>query len=435
MAAKPFKKQTTVWKLNGKKVAPDTPGAEKITTESAKWYGTVAGRHVPLCRDKQAAERTLRKRETDTALASVGLTNPFAAHRQRPLADHLKDFAAHLRAKGDTEPHIQLTIGRVRGMFDGCNFNRLEDIDSVRASEWLTAIRQPAAVITIPPRATEFTPAQVAGLLGITGAAVRAAIKRQGLTVTGQGKARRYPRATVEALAERVTRGVGPETVNHYVRAVRGFFRWMIRAKRIGANPLESLSLMNAQVDVRRARRELTAEELRNLFTVTRASARTFRGLTGNDRYHLYLVAATTGFRANALASLTPTDFRTTGQNPIVRGSRKPPSGTSRGSCARCGRAACGPGRTGRRSCDTARRRCAPCRLRGASDHGRERTTGTPGNRLGPATVRSRMHRPLGRLVGPARRSCRSAPPGPAHERPGPPAPCGSGSRRWPRLW
>ncbi len=60
---------------------------------------------------------------------------------------------------------------------------------------------------------------------------------------------------------------------------------------------------------MRRGRRELTADELRALFTATRASERTFRGLTGEDRYHLYLTAATTGFRANALANLTPADF------------------------------------------------------------------------------------------------------------------------------
>ena len=66
---------------------------------------------------------------------------------------------------------------------------------------------------------------------------------------------------------------------------------------------------MNAAVDVRRARRELTADELRALLTGTRASERTFRGLTGEDRFHLYLVTAGTGFRASALSNLTPADF------------------------------------------------------------------------------------------------------------------------------
>lgn len=134
-------------------------------------------------------------------------------------------------------------------------------------------------------------------------------MKRHGLAATGNEKARRFPRASLEALADRMGRGRGPQTVNHYVRAVRGFLRWMVRAKRIGANPLDTLPLLNTQTDIRRGRRELTADELRAILAATRASGRGFRGLTGEDRFFLYLSAATTGFRANALANLTPGDF------------------------------------------------------------------------------------------------------------------------------
>lgn len=97
-----------------------------------------------------------------------------------------------------------------------------------------------------------------------------------------------------------------PQTVNHYVRAVRGFFRWLCKVKRVASNPVESLALLNANTDVRRGRRELTADELHRLLTATRASGRSFRGLTGEDSYHLYLTASATGVRANALAYLTP---------------------------------------------------------------------------------------------------------------------------------
>jgi site-specific recombinase XerC len=83
----------------------------------------------------------------------------------------------------------------------------------------------------------------------------------------------------------------------------------LVKAKRMGSNPLESLSPVKATVDVRRTRRELTADELRRLFQSACASDRVFRGLTGTDRYMLYLTAAGTGFRANALANLTPADF------------------------------------------------------------------------------------------------------------------------------
>ena len=53
----------------------------------------------------------------------------------------------------------------------------------------------------------------------------------------------------------------------------------------------------------------MTADELRALFQVTRTSPRSFRGLSGEGQFHLYLAAAVTGFRARALAHLTAADF------------------------------------------------------------------------------------------------------------------------------
>src|SRR5262245_15920780 len=98
--AEVFKKQTTAWRLDGKKVSPGTPGAERVKLQSRKWYGTVNGKHVPLCRDKSAAQRLLNKLLTDAAMRQHGIADPFEAHRKRPLADHLIDFTAALRAKG-----------------------------------------------------------------------------------------------------------------------------------------------------------------------------------------------------------------------------------------------------------------------------------------------------------------------------------------------
>jgi len=79
-------------------------------------------------------------------------------------------------------------------------------------------------------------------------------------------------------------RGCGPETVNHFIRAAKGFCRWLAKAKRFGSNPLDTLTPVNAAVNVRRARRELTADELRRVFEITRASTRTFRRLAEVDR-------------------------------------------------------------------------------------------------------------------------------------------------------
>lgn len=48
----------------------------------------------------------------------------------------------------------------------------------------------------------------------------------------------------------------------------------MVRTKRIGSYPLESLALVNAQVDVRRAHREQTAEELRKVLVTASSRPR-----------------------------------------------------------------------------------------------------------------------------------------------------------------
>ena len=52
-----FREQTTAWKFDGRRVAAGSTGAVKVTTTSAKWYGTVKGKRIPLCRDRQSAER------------------------------------------------------------------------------------------------------------------------------------------------------------------------------------------------------------------------------------------------------------------------------------------------------------------------------------------------------------------------------------------
>jgi site-specific recombinase XerC len=82
---------------------------------------------------------------------------------------------------------------------------------------------------------------------------------------------------------------MSPATVNHYNRAVRAFFRWMVKAKRMGSNPVDTLELVNERADIRRQRRALTADELRRVIETARGSGKTFRGLTGEDRAMLYL--------------------------------------------------------------------------------------------------------------------------------------------------
>ena len=119
------------------------------------------------------------------------------------------------------------------------------------------------------------------------------------------------------ALQERLCRGRGVATSNHYLTAARGFTRWLARERRIDVDPLAHLARQNAEADVRHARRALTADVFSQFIEATGNGA-TFRDLTGADRLVLYTLAANTGFRAGELASLTPASFALDGERPTV---------------------------------------------------------------------------------------------------------------------
>jgi hypothetical protein len=49
-------------------------------------------------------------------------------------------------------------------------------------------------------------------------------VHRHRLEAAGNGKARLYPRATVEALQDRLRQGAGVETTNQYLSHLKVFF-------------------------------------------------------------------------------------------------------------------------------------------------------------------------------------------------------------------
>jgi site-specific recombinase XerC len=302
------RKPVTHWIKDGKRVPAHTPGAAPRTRLTAKYYGYVAGREVPLCADRKASLELLRKRLGDHSLEKNGLGDPYKTFRRVRLVKHLKAFRKALRARGNTEGHVVKTVRRVWAVFKGCGFRYPSDLNEEKVSDYLLRLRTAGPVVEVPP-GVSFTPRAAAGILNISRVALSQNVRRHALPASGNGKARRLPRSTVEALASLQAQGVSLETVNHYLRALRSFCRWMV-PRRMPSNPLAGLKLLNAQVDVRHARRELRVDELRRLLEATGQSAKVWRGLTGEDRAHLYLLAAVTGFRANALARLTPQDFR-----------------------------------------------------------------------------------------------------------------------------
>ncbi len=257
-------------------VAILTKSGDRCRMASPNWYGSVGGKHVPLCPNKAAAEMMLAGLLNKAGLASAGYSDPFEEHRKRPLCcplcrgrgetdqgescdcpggAHLADFRRFLVAKGNTEKHARQTCRRAAAVLVGCKAELLGDISPSAVVEWLAAERE-------------------AGRLSI-------------------------------------------QTSNYYLRDLKSFCRWLVKDRRTGENVLAHLSGQNAAVEDHRERRHLEPDDFADFIEAARTGKRV-RKLPGRDRAMLYTVAAFTGLRESELASLTPESFDLDAEAPAV---------------------------------------------------------------------------------------------------------------------
>ena len=154
------------------------------------------------------------------------------------------NYAAHLEAKGDTPGHVKKTAALITALFVGAEFVFLRDVDAAKAAAWLNAVRRDARPVDLPAGADAFTPGEAAALLGVTRKAVGKASASAGWPRPAGARPAVSHGPAVEVLALATARGVGPQQCNHYVRAAKGFTRWLTRTRRIGADPLETMTLL-----------------------------------------------------------------------------------------------------------------------------------------------------------------------------------------------
>jgi integrase len=217
-------------------------------------------------RDKDAAKQIANQLESRAAKIRQGLIDPaedlFAKAARRPLEGHLADYVDFLRHKGNTTKHVRLTQQRIRQL--------LEEGKIGTAS-------------------------------GLTESAVRAAIDRI---------------RTAPELVGKPPLGLG--ALNGYLRAVIGFANWLHKDRRTPHRPLLGFSLFNAETDRRHLRRSMSVEELQWLLKVTETRPAAAHHASGEDRAMCYLLAATTGYRAGELKSLTTNCFDLDGASPVI---------------------------------------------------------------------------------------------------------------------
>jgi len=188
-------------------------------------------------------------------LADISLLDSRSVASGKPLNEHLNDFKANLRNAGRSEEYCNTVTARATRIIERCGF-------------------------------------QVIG--GMSASRVQA------------------------CLADLKNEGLGQRTVNHYLQAIKQFTRWLVSDRRAGENPLAHLRAGNAQLDVRRERREMATDEILKLLEATLVGMRIY-GLTGWERYTLYAAALGTGLRAKELASLTPKHCELNVELPTVR--------------------------------------------------------------------------------------------------------------------
>ena len=265
-------------------VKQDNDGAERITVESKTYVAKFkdgSGATVEIstgCRDRSAAQSVLADHERYAEKVRAGIMTPAESaarnHAHVPMQEHIESFAAFMRSKGDTLDHCVKTQRYLERMIEACGFRHLRDLDRSAFEKWL----------------------QLNAKTKTDGKQGQSALVRNGFRV-----------------------------------AAVSFGRWLVRDRRLFANPFDGMSRANERTDARRPRRALTESELTTLIqtALTRplhdriaknrsdaanlsATTRRKFEMLGLERAMAYKVMALTGLRVNEVATLTIGDLSLT---------------------------------------------------------------------------------------------------------------------------
>jgi integrase len=136
-----YRNTTTIWRLNGAKVAAGTPGATCEKVVSKKWYGSIGGRSVALHENKATALSMMRKLEAD---AISGRLDPMTRARRVKLdAALLAQYEAFLNTAGLHPDYAKNQLAGAKRIIDGLGFRTAADLIGCggRVGAWLAGLR------------------------------------------------------------------------------------------------------------------------------------------------------------------------------------------------------------------------------------------------------------------------------------------------------
>jgi integrase len=152
--------------------------------------------------DRAESERYAAKLEDDARMIKAGLKAPPSPAKNESLESLTKKFAQHLRDRDVSDQQIEQVLSRIRRILSGCDMVTPGDISALAVERFLSELR---------------------------------------------------------------SKGMGKQTSNHYVKALRQFCRWLVRMKALTDDPTAEIPLLNVQTDRRHDRRALSPEEFSRL--------------------------------------------------------------------------------------------------------------------------------------------------------------------------
>jgi site-specific recombinase XerC len=210
------------------------------------------------CPDRRETEAMAAAAELQISKIKGGLIDPRALryrdYERTPVADHLDAFRASIVAKGSGVKHADKTRTRAERIIALGGVGKLSDLSLSRVDKALSALR---------------------------------------------------------------SEGLSTETLNHYIRAIKGFARWCWKDGRTRDHQLVAKSTTSPESSRTFTRRALSHEESPRL-VVAAEHGPVVMGMTGPDRAMAYRVALGTGFRVEEMASLTPGSFALDGKPPTI---------------------------------------------------------------------------------------------------------------------
>lgn len=175
-------------------------------------------------------------------LAAMGLVEGTQVAAGADLTDHITDYKAYLVHKGDTAEYAEKSAGRITAIVKACRFKTLMDVQPSRIQKYLSDEMQAGRI--------------------------------------------------------------GQRTANHYIRAIKTFFTWMVQDGRCVNSPVQFLKMLTV-TNIKKVRRSLTVAEVGYLLDWLAGQDNISYGLTAQQRRLVYLLSLTTGLRAAEIGALT----------------------------------------------------------------------------------------------------------------------------------